>query len=340
MIHDLKILTEHMEDIDQGRKTFEVRLDDREYSQGDTLRLHEWNPEKHFYTGRGLHAYVKMIHRGLGMRPGYAVMALGTVERIGDWHDLNGMRKRAEQAETELAALRKRLETWPEDLVKAEARVKEFEGQVMDLQDEADGFAMRVPLVERFRISTPDIEMEAVSSEAYEKEKARADAAEGKLSSLQRRIQNIVLWVSISLEEAGNDINDEALFPWSRGCIGGGEQTKCWGRKGCAAMRQTHLYGEPVAFRRMKIVPAIQPNPENPAVLPATAGTLRTRRNRNETRIFFDPDIGNHALSVWVRVSTGERLRLDKGMTLILPPNVNAVLDPCQEDKQEGSAEA
>lgn len=86
MIHDLKILTEHLEDIAAGRKTFEVRhTGDRTFASGDVLRLHEWDPHRLTYLGRGLHAPVSMVRAGYGMDPDYACLALGAVEKLGDW---------------------------------------------------------------------------------------------------------------------------------------------------------------------------------------------------------------------------------------------------------------
>lgn len=61
-----------------------------------------------------------------------------------------------------------------------------------------------------------------------------------------------MVWTDISAEEAGKDpLHDEALFPWSKGQINGGEKTRRWGWKMYSAQR--HLYGEPVAFRRQKL---------------------------------------------------------------------------------------
>jgi hypothetical protein len=100
----------------------------------------------------------------------------------------------------------------------------------------------------------------AEAQEDFRKAEARVKELEAQVMKLHRvptNVQNMVFWVEISREEAENGINDEALFPWSKGSINGGAHTKCWGWKGCAAMRQTHLYGEPVAFRRMKLVPVV-----------------------------------------------------------------------------------
>lgn len=37
-----------------GNKSFEVRLSDRDFKNGDFLQLREWNPDTEIYTGREL----------------------------------------------------------------------------------------------------------------------------------------------------------------------------------------------------------------------------------------------------------------------------------------------
>ena len=50
-IHDLKIAPEHFASAQSGEKRAEFRINDRDYSRGDVLRLHEWEPENG-YTGK------------------------------------------------------------------------------------------------------------------------------------------------------------------------------------------------------------------------------------------------------------------------------------------------
>jgi len=42
--HDLKIWPKHFQDVWNGIKTFELRLNDRDYQAGDVLRLYEFDP--------------------------------------------------------------------------------------------------------------------------------------------------------------------------------------------------------------------------------------------------------------------------------------------------------
>lgn len=68
-LHQLKTVYPYFDDIWEGRKTFEVRLDDRidqegSFKQGDILLLREWNdgfagPDK--YTGRKIKAVVSYL---------------------------------------------------------------------------------------------------------------------------------------------------------------------------------------------------------------------------------------------------------------------------------------
>lgn len=61
MIHELKIMPEYFEAVASGRKTFEVRRCDRLYTDGDTLRLKEYNG--HCFTGRELSVLATYILR-------------------------------------------------------------------------------------------------------------------------------------------------------------------------------------------------------------------------------------------------------------------------------------
>jgi hypothetical protein len=54
-IHELKCWPEYFEPLVQGKKTAEIRKNDRDFKVGDRLLLREWDPNKHshgWYTGR------------------------------------------------------------------------------------------------------------------------------------------------------------------------------------------------------------------------------------------------------------------------------------------------
>lgn len=48
--HKIKIWPEYFKEVLSGQKTFEVRVNDRNYQSGDTVTLQEW--EYGGYTGR------------------------------------------------------------------------------------------------------------------------------------------------------------------------------------------------------------------------------------------------------------------------------------------------
>ena len=47
-----KIWPEYFEAVASGKKKFELRLDDFDVAEGDTLVLEEWDPKTKAYTGR------------------------------------------------------------------------------------------------------------------------------------------------------------------------------------------------------------------------------------------------------------------------------------------------
>jgi len=49
-----KVWPEYFQQIIDGKKTFELRLNDFDISEGDTLVLNEWDPATKDFTGRTL----------------------------------------------------------------------------------------------------------------------------------------------------------------------------------------------------------------------------------------------------------------------------------------------
>lgn len=75
MEHRLKTLPEYFEAVAAGRKTFEVRRDDRRFAEGDTLLLEEWDGSK--YTGRTVRVSVSYVLRhSVYCRGGYCIMGI------------------------------------------------------------------------------------------------------------------------------------------------------------------------------------------------------------------------------------------------------------------------
>lgn len=77
-IHELKTWKEYFEEVFMGRKTFEVRKNDRNFKKGDILILKEWDNEKQEYTGRQMARGISYILTGgqFGVENGFVVMAL------------------------------------------------------------------------------------------------------------------------------------------------------------------------------------------------------------------------------------------------------------------------
>ncbi len=76
MIHGLKTLPIHYEDVRLRRKHFEIRSDDRNYKVGDYLDLKEWSGT---YTGRSCMRKVTHILSDCpeyGLKEGFIIMSI------------------------------------------------------------------------------------------------------------------------------------------------------------------------------------------------------------------------------------------------------------------------
>jgi len=75
--HELKIWPEYFEAIWEYKKTFELRVNDRNYQVGDLLHLREWDPEVKMYTGREVMR--RNTYQIAVPRTEFVVMSLGSV---------------------------------------------------------------------------------------------------------------------------------------------------------------------------------------------------------------------------------------------------------------------
>ncbi len=77
-IHVLKTWPEFFEPLLSGKKTFEVRKNDRDFQVGDALSLLEWEPESRMFSGRKIYCDVSYILAGpaFGIEGGFVVLAL------------------------------------------------------------------------------------------------------------------------------------------------------------------------------------------------------------------------------------------------------------------------
>ncbi|MBR3591615.1 MAG: DUF3850 domain-containing protein [Clostridia bacterium] len=83
MIHAIKIQPPYFDDVISGKKQFEIRLNDREYQEGDYLALNEWEQTSSVgghYTGRSCLVYVDYIlygaKLGIGLDEDYCIMGI------------------------------------------------------------------------------------------------------------------------------------------------------------------------------------------------------------------------------------------------------------------------
>lgn len=65
MTHELKTWPEYFQAIFENKKTFELRVNDRNYQVGEILLLREFDPETKQYSGREIKRYVTYIAANL-----------------------------------------------------------------------------------------------------------------------------------------------------------------------------------------------------------------------------------------------------------------------------------
>lgn len=80
--HDLKCWPEYFNEVASGRKTWELRKDDRspQFTEGDLLRLWEYDPVSDEFPGRLLLVRVGYVARGRLIPEGFCVMSIKLVE--------------------------------------------------------------------------------------------------------------------------------------------------------------------------------------------------------------------------------------------------------------------
>ena len=77
MIHELKLSTNYFPDVISGKKSFEVRKNDRPFKVGDLLALNEYDTKAKCYTGNSCLVYVDYILDDKNYcKEGYVVMSI------------------------------------------------------------------------------------------------------------------------------------------------------------------------------------------------------------------------------------------------------------------------
>lgn len=64
--HDLKLWPEFFDDVQSGKRSFELRKNDRGYQVGDVLLLREWEPNTATYSGRQISKRIVCKVDGIG----------------------------------------------------------------------------------------------------------------------------------------------------------------------------------------------------------------------------------------------------------------------------------
>jgi len=86
-VHELKIWPAQFEAVASGRKTFEFRLNDRDFQEGDVLILNRFDAAEQQFTGESLSVLVTYVLKDrFGVPEGYAV--LGIVQHAPQSEDL------------------------------------------------------------------------------------------------------------------------------------------------------------------------------------------------------------------------------------------------------------
>jgi len=79
-MHHLKTWPEYFREIENGNKTFELRVNDRNFELGDALILEEYDPICEVMTGRKMMKIITYVLRDskkterMGLKPGYCIM--------------------------------------------------------------------------------------------------------------------------------------------------------------------------------------------------------------------------------------------------------------------------
>jgi len=79
MLHNVKCIEPFYTDVKEGRKWFELRLNDRNYAEGDVLHLLQFIDGQ--LTGYSMfHKVTYVLKDFKGIEKGYCIMGIGTEE--------------------------------------------------------------------------------------------------------------------------------------------------------------------------------------------------------------------------------------------------------------------
>jgi len=79
-VHELKVVKPYFAMIEDGRKPFELRKNDRNYKTGDLLILREYVPDQNEYTGYTLVATVTCVVKGEWLAPDHVALGIRVLD--------------------------------------------------------------------------------------------------------------------------------------------------------------------------------------------------------------------------------------------------------------------
>ena len=78
--HFVKLVQPFFRDVREGKKTFELRKEDRDYKVGDYLVLEEYDPQTKLYQGREINTRITYIlsseYSRYGIKPGFCILGI------------------------------------------------------------------------------------------------------------------------------------------------------------------------------------------------------------------------------------------------------------------------
>lgn len=81
-VHSVRLATMYFDDVARGKKTFELRKNDRGYRVGDALDLMEFDEGR--YTGRTIRADITyMLEEYTGLEEGYCILGIQAIKTFG-----------------------------------------------------------------------------------------------------------------------------------------------------------------------------------------------------------------------------------------------------------------
>lgn len=81
----IKIIPQFFEEVENGNKRAELRMNDRAYKQGEIYDLREWNPLKGRYTGKAITIMITHVLESFeGLKKGWCMFSFKTIDEVSD----------------------------------------------------------------------------------------------------------------------------------------------------------------------------------------------------------------------------------------------------------------